>query len=283
MSKTPYIITIAGTFQQGKSTLVNCLLEKKFAETGNGLRTTACNTVYRYGTHFRKQFIRHDGKIFQKIPDGKASFHPDDRVEVELPHDLLKNVTLIDTPGRNANAKDDEMAEKAIENTDAILLLLAEKTIGNNDREILEKCREKNKRVILLFNCKNLDNWHPAEKQNQEICEVIDAQVKNAGFDHLRLEAFGQNVFPCNLHWAWCALGLESDKKISRLYPELDTPAKLEKASGIQNIRHAIHNFPSILAWDFMSNMDREIEQIISNLEEQMDKIIQETAKKWIA
>ena len=277
-----YTITIVGRFQQGKSTLVNCLLEGKFAETGNGLRTTACNTVYRYGPQFRKQFIRHDGKIFQKIPDGKASFHPDDRVEVELPHDLLKNVTLIDTPGRNASAKDDEMAEKAIENTDAVLLLLAEKQLGDCDMETLQTCRRKNKRVILLFNCKNYEIWHPAE--NQKICEDIDAQVKNAGFDHLRLDAFGQNVFPCNLHWAWCALRRESDKKISRLSPpELDTPAKLEKASGIQKIRHAIHNISSILAWDFMSNMDREIEQIISNLEEQMDKIIQETAKKWIA
>lgn len=276
-------ITIAGRFQQGKSTLLNCLLEGEFAETGNGLRTTACNTVYRYGTQFRKQFIRHDGKIFQEIPGEKKTFHPDDRVEVEIPHELLQTVSLIDTPGKNADAKDDDMAANAIEKTDAVLLLLAEKTLGACDMEILQTCRRKNKRVIMLFNCKNNEIWHPAEEQNQKLCEVIEAQVKNAGLDRLLLNTFGKNVFPCNLYWAWCALRRESDKKISRLHPELDTPAKLEKASGIQNIRHAIHNISSILAWDFMSNMNREIERISSKLEAEMDKIIQETAKKWIA
>lgn len=43
------VVAIVGGFQIGKSTLVNCLLDDRYAPTGKGLRTTAASTLFRYG------------------------------------------------------------------------------------------------------------------------------------------------------------------------------------------------------------------------------------------
>ncbi|MBQ7393961.1 MAG: dynamin family protein [Lentisphaeria bacterium] len=273
-------ITIAGRFQQGKSTLVNCLLEGKFAETGNGLRTTACNTVYRYGPKKEKFFLTADGQKLSP-PKNPKNYRPGDRMVVALPHPLLQNVTIIDSPGVGASEADDALAANAIQQSHAVLLLLEKGTLHATEQTILEQCRASGTKLIVLFNGKDTNKWHPEE--NKFICETIEAQLINSGFHDVILPIAGKKVFPCNLLWAWNAVTGKVDDKTKKLDYKLDTPAKCRDASGIQNIRHAIHNIPGILAMDFMSNMDSEIERISSKLEAEMDKIIQETAKKWNA
>ena len=269
-------ITIAGRFQQGKSTLVNCLLGEKFAETGNGLRTTACCTMYKYGEKKEKFLLTGDGKKLPP-PEEKKNYHPEDRMVVTLPHPLLKNVTIIDSPGADASKEDDLSAINAIQQSDAVLLLLAESALKEADRTILQECRKNGKKLIVLFNCKNQLKWHPEE--NKFICETIEAQLINSGFHDVILPIAGKKVFPCNLLWAWNGITGKVDKKTKGLYDELDTPERCLEASGFKEIRNAVDQIYRTVIWHILTHLDQEVDCLITRFENKMNKIIQESRK----
>lgn len=270
-------ITIAGRFQQGKSTLVNCLLEGKFAETGNGLRTTACNTVYRYGPKKEKFFLTADGPKLPP-PKNQKNYRPGDRMVVALPHPLLQNVTIIDSPGAGASEADDALAANAIQQSHAVLLLLEKGTLDATEQTILEQCRASGTKLIVLFNCKDTNKWHPEE--NKFICENIEAHLINSGFHDVILPIAGKKVFPCNLLWAWNAVTGKVDDKTKKLYYELATPAKCRDASGIKEIINAVDQVYRTMIWHILTHLDQEVECLINRFENRMNKVIQETKKE---
>ena len=269
-------ITIAGRFQQGKSTLVNCLLGEKFAETGNGLRTTACNTVYRYGPKKEKFFLTADG---QKLPPPKnqKNYRPGDRMVVTLPHPLLQNVTIIDSPGVGASEADDALAANAIQQSHAVLFLPEEGTLHATEQNILEQCRASGTKLIVLFNCKNTKKGLP--EKNKFICETIEAQLINSGFHDVILPIAGKKVFPCNLLWAWNGITGKVDKKTKGLYDELDTPERCLEASGFKEIRNAVDQIYRTVIWHILTHLDQEVDCLITRFENKMNKIIQESRK----
>lgn len=199
-------IAIAGRFQVGKSTLLNCLLQKKYSKTGNGCATTRRCLYFRYGISLFPRFRR-----IRKIR-----------------HPLLRKVTLIDTPGFGVDEVHDKTAGQAIRQSDAVLLVLAEKTLHEQDRAILELCRKHGKQVIALFNCKGEPD------DSRIICNELNAQLKR-DYSDLILPYGGRMVFPCNLLWAWIGLSHKKKKRRKNDDPFM-SDTDLVRASGIWDI-----------------------------------------------
>jgi len=97
--------------------------------------------------------------------------------------------------------------------------------------------------LIVLFNCRNLDCW-ALDEGNSDICASIDAKLRD--YDDLILPIGGRRVLPCNLLWAWVALGHDPKKRkeIDRLRESDDLPplsdAELLAASRLPDIRDAL-------------------------------------------
>ena len=166
-------VAIVGLFQQGKSTLVNCLCRENKVEMGNGWKS--------------------------ETSQNSAAIVVSDSLEV------------IDTPGMDDTQERTEEARKAIEIADSVLVMLDnEKALGEKDLAVMKCAVELHRRLILLCNCKNASPpaWKPLSAENRAYCERLGEQIALEGWEASVLPVDGRKVFPVNLQWARYGLGL---------------------------------------------------------------------------
>ena len=123
------VVAIVGGFQIGKSTLVNCLLDDRYAPTGKGLRTTADSTLFRYG-EAEEVWLFHgtnpDGERLarrQDVFDPSREVGPDDWFRISAYKPLLQYIDVVDTPGYNAQDTDDKSASVAIKASSVVVIV----------------------------------------------------------------------------------------------------------------------------------------------------------------
>lgn len=234
-------IAIAGCFQNGKSTLVNCLLDDKVAQTGFGLSTTHISTTYIYGETQSVELTKKDGgkkiirlnKFTNMTPDDKPEEYVSAVVTLWKP--LLEDVDIIDTPGFNADSSDSQMALDSVKDADFILLLLQNKGLasenseGNKDSteiipktemEILDFVAKRRIPFSIIVNCRDHGGamWDPDSTSNTTILSHIEAKIKTVGSIPVKIGE--KNVWPCNLLWFWRAsehLYSEPEEEIMRV------------------------------------------------------------------
>lgn len=210
ISKYP-TIGIVGCFQNGKSTLVNCLLDDKVAMTGDGRATTHLSTVYCWGevqdakgvcatTGTRHQIPFNDYVEGRNLPDLKLS-----HFEVNLWKPILQHVNVMDTPGFENCDADNEAATSSLEGVDFVVFVVANKALSQVEIGLLKTIAQKNLPFTVLMNCKSVSKglWEPLSQANQRICQQIESSLKMAG--HPPYPINGQYVWPVNLAWFWYA------------------------------------------------------------------------------
>jgi len=206
-------VTVAGCFQNGKSTLLNCLLDDKYAPMGKGVRTTACCSRFFYGEAEIVKLVHDDiGKeevldrieaIFQQ--DFRCS--PQDHIEITCWKPLLKRIVLVDTPGFDANQVDDHIAQTALEKAAFILFLHDSRQLDQCSIRILQFLRSQGKRILFLMNCKNEQHWAPQDPANDKIRKTLEVQLKEIGMIDSLLPIQECLVWPCNPVFSWYAQG----------------------------------------------------------------------------
>ncbi|TDJ82125.1 dynamin family protein [Campylobacter volucris] len=107
--KRPINIAIIGQFSSGKSTLLNLILQKECLPTGV-VPVTFKPTFLRYAKNYFLRVEYEDGsdeivdiEELCKFIDQRNEIKPTKSLHLFAPIELLKNITLIDTPGLNAN------------------------------------------------------------------------------------------------------------------------------------------------------------------------------------
>ncbi len=254
---TKPLLVIAGQFQNGKSTFLNCLLGGNYAIEGEGtLATTKCNAKYVYGDFSEIRTIqsdksasrRQDAAFFSRgasCCDAQCGM----TLQISAYSPVLQTMDLLDSPGFAANAKDDTAADEALRMADFVVLV-ARKTLDNkSDINFLQNITEKGKHFTVIFNCYHSDR--PDSAKSRKTCSEIFAQLKNAKLDSNYIQlAEDFPVYPVNLLWAQCALGYLTEDEVTGkleavkhyLKKENLTPAVLLDASNFLPVRDRLQN-----------------------------------------
>lgn len=204
-NKSAPVVLLAGQYQNGKSTLVNCLLSGCYAIEGDGLATTATRTKYSYS----------DGKdrYYQVSPDGSLKLlrsgvrrtidRSNDAVSyrVEANVGLLKEMTLIDAPGWGSGDGDDKQAALSLDGVDFVVYLAQQRQLSDADRAFLKLLRKRRTYFSVLLNV--LRKTDPSEPDPQQVCAAIEGVIKQCGVnDQFIRFPSPSGICAVNLLWA---------------------------------------------------------------------------------
>lgn len=132
----PLTIVVCGEFKRGKSSLINAILENDIVTTNITTETITVNKI-SYGEH-SNEIILKGGKRIRLTDDelkcdnlkgilselsGKEKIT---MLELKRPIDILKEITIIDTPGLGDSIKDyTEEVEYALKQADAVIYVFS--------------------------------------------------------------------------------------------------------------------------------------------------------------
>ncbi|MBF2020035.1 MAG: dynamin family protein [Hydrococcus sp. C42_A2020_068] len=135
LSSPNFRVAVFGSFNHGKSTLLNALLGKKILPT-DLIPTTGAAINIKYGTELKTRIIRSDGteidekgtellQHFTRLNSERIMRSDISCVEVFLPHPLLNNgVELVDLPGTSDREEQDNLVRRQLLSADLIIQVL---------------------------------------------------------------------------------------------------------------------------------------------------------------
>lgn len=217
-------IGLIGAFQNGKSTLVNCLFGRELAKVGGkGLSVTCVNTRFTYGCDNSVDFVRNH-KIISSLTLEDYLNHkielPTDISEIIVRYndDLLESFDIIDTPGFNANDSDSYMAEAACQEIDFAIFIIRNKGLSQYEIKIAQLLNRYSIPFFILINTydEGEDLWNPKADKNKTISRNVWHSMKNSG---IKPTIFDKNnsIIIVNLIWFWLSLFPDNENKSIRL------------------------------------------------------------------
>ncbi len=130
-----FLVVVIGEFNAGKSSLLNALLGDAVLDEGV-TPTTSQVHVIRWGAEPARE----------AVDDGLA--------RIQLPVPLLREVTLVDTPGTNALERRHEvLTGEFVPQSDLVLFVTsADRPLSESERLFLNRVREWGKKVVVVVN-----------------------------------------------------------------------------------------------------------------------------------
>lgn len=200
---------ILGDIQSGKSTLINCILQRHIATVGDGTATTHVAVKYVYGKNEHVEYCNKDGSDISIGIEEKLDVSDKiERMIVFLDVPILKYINIIDTPGFGYNRHDDNIAERSIEMIDyAIMVFSNVKAIGGEESGAYKnaKCLQKyGVPYYTILNCRDASSykWIPDYTDN---VGIADSNLQKLSFyKPLAFPKCEQMMPIINLMWYWC-------------------------------------------------------------------------------
>jgi len=130
----PFTIVVCGDFKRGKSSFINALLGEGVVTTNVTTETVTLNKI-SYGIHSNEAILAGGKKItltdeelqrdnLEQIIEQAPV--PIQQLHIKRPLELLKNITIIDTPGMDDALRDfDAVVEDALRQADAVIYLFS--------------------------------------------------------------------------------------------------------------------------------------------------------------
>ena len=159
----PFLLVVAGEFNSGKSSLLNALLGRELLREGVTPTTD------------RIQWIAYADEPGSKVLEPGL-------IVLYLPHPLLRDVHLVDTPGTNAVIEHHQiLTERFLPRADLILFTTsADRPFTASERDFLELIKGWGKKVVLVVN--KLDLLAPDEAG--EVLAYVRGQAQRVlGFE----------------------------------------------------------------------------------------------------
>lgn len=160
----PFMLVVSGEFNSGKSSILNALLGAELLKEGVTPTTDRINLI-TYGEQAKLE------------PQGP------DLTLIYLPHALLKDLRMVDTPGTNAILEHHQvLTERFLPRADLILFVTsADRPFTQSEAEFLQLIKAWGKKIVLLVN--KIDLLSPSEQG-----EVLEYVRQSA------LQTLGQSV-----------------------------------------------------------------------------------------
>jgi len=235
-------VVIVGSFNAGKSTLLNNLLGEEVSPVGT-TPTTPCLIHFEYGGTFGAGYTGfREKRVFHRREDLRsflAQLRSGGRVDIEIPAPLLKKCRLVDTPGIDSPGGDaGRPALEAAAGADKVIYLFHQRGIEEQNRLFLHRLAAlwKNKNLNDLsfwLNC-NLgrSDGTSLETTGAALREIFLSQVRLNTVNTSRRESVeGLRLF------LELELARENLVNLSGYLKELDSelPRRMKKAAGIKD------------------------------------------------
>ncbi len=148
-----FLVVVAGEFNAGKSAVINALLGDRLLDEGITPTTSRIHRIEYGETVSRKA----DGPALERIT---------------LPAELLREVTIVDTPGTNALDREHEaLTREFIPRSDLVLFVTsADRPFSESERAFLQGIRDWGKRIAVVLN--KIDLLH-GRSQVEELVRYI--------------------------------------------------------------------------------------------------------------
>ncbi len=187
-----FLLVVVGEFNSGKSAFINALLGQKILKEGVTPTTTQIN-ILRYG-QVEERLAESDGVL-----------------AITAPVDLLREISIVDTPGTNAIQREHEaLTTGFVPRSDLVLFITsADRPFTESERAFLESIRDWGKKVVVVLN--KVDLFQGEE----ELAQVQDFILQNAR----NLFGITPEIFPVSARLALRAKQGE---------PELWAPSRFE-------------------------------------------------------
>jgi GTP-binding protein EngB required for normal cell division len=130
-----FLLVVVGEFNSGKSAFINGLLGLALLEEG------VTPTTSRIG-----QLVHGDERARRLEPDGVET--------IAAPVEILRTVTIVDTPGTNAVLREHEaLTRRFVPRAELVIFLTsADRPFSESERAFLEALREWGKKVVVVVN-----------------------------------------------------------------------------------------------------------------------------------
>ncbi|GAB4522534.1 MAG: dynamin family protein [Anaerolineales bacterium] len=130
-----FLLVVVGEFNAGKSAFINALIGQPLLKEGVTPTTTQVN-ILRYGEEVSRQV-------------NSANV-----LEITAPASLLKDLSIVDTPGTNAIVREHEMiTSRFVPRADLVLFVTSsDRPFTESERAFLEKIRDWGKKVVVVLN-----------------------------------------------------------------------------------------------------------------------------------
>ena len=130
-----FLLVIAGEFNSGKSSFINALLGERVLPEGVTPTTDRIN------------LLRHGPAVTEQSLEAYL-------LERTHPAELLRELTVVDTPGTNAVIRrHEELTRDFIPRADLVLFVTsADRPFSESEREFLERIREWGKKIVFIVN-----------------------------------------------------------------------------------------------------------------------------------
>ncbi len=130
-----FLLVVVGEFNAGKSTFINALLGRELLEEGVTPTTTRIHLL-RHGER-EERAAREDGVE-----------------EISAPVELLRQVSIVDTPGTNAlERRHEALTSDFVPRSDLVLFVTsADRPFTESERGFIERIREWGKKVVFVVN-----------------------------------------------------------------------------------------------------------------------------------
>ena len=145
-----FLLVVAGEFNSGKSSFINALLGERVLPEGVTPTTDRINRL-RYGPEVSEQLV--EAFLLDRT----------------YPADVLREITVVDTPGTNAIIRrHEELTRDFIPRADLVLFVTsADRPFTESERGFLEQIREWGKKVVFVVN--KIDILGTPEERSQVI------------------------------------------------------------------------------------------------------------------
>jgi len=188
-SELPLLVAIMGECKTGKSTFINTILGEDCLKC-DVTAATAVVTMLKYGEE--KALVVHfkdgssEGYPLEKLEELSAEGDPEGKkirskisyLEMYLPNPVLREITIVDTPGLNADESHHTIATKEFMNrADKVLWLLSYAKAGSSTEMAEIGGLDDNLKPICIVN--RIDEIDPEEDDIDEMLDDIEKRMGN--------------------------------------------------------------------------------------------------------
>ena len=270
-------VGLCGEYQVGKSLLLNCLLGGDYALVGDLFATTPFPVVYHWSKRPVAKLVSADettgpcfdshadfvGHLRQEhcTPEGRARVRQFATAQLGLPLEMLRQISLIDTPGVNASetdprpeaGTDQEKALQAVESLDLAIFVVPNKAFAelSPQAQLLRRISQRRIPCVVLLNCWDNGAWHPDHERNLALVQnVIAPFAVKLGLRSVSVPQGGKaiadgQVLRINPAWYQAATGsaelVERHQWEAKINNELKgkqpEPAQLRELSRVPDLR----------------------------------------------